>query len=93
MTQQGASILIVDDEQNLRRSLSLILQREGYQVTTAGNAAEGCYFSTMALAYGAADSDIDRFNSAFKAKFGEEPDQNWPAEWDSEPVLPEKYRA
>jgi two-component system alkaline phosphatase synthesis response regulator PhoP len=40
LTQQGASILIVDDEQNLRRSLSLILQREGYQVTAAGNAAD-----------------------------------------------------
>ena len=40
MTQQGSSILIVDDESNLRRSLSLILQREGYQVTAAGNSAE-----------------------------------------------------
>ena len=34
------SILIIDDEPNLRRSLALILQREGYSVTTAGNAQE-----------------------------------------------------
>jgi two-component system phosphate regulon response regulator OmpR len=37
---QAQSILIVDDEPYLRQSLSLILQRNGYQVTTAGNAAE-----------------------------------------------------
>jgi DNA-binding response OmpR family regulator len=37
---QVFSILIVDDEPNLRQSLSLILQRNGYQVTAAGNAAE-----------------------------------------------------
>jgi two-component system alkaline phosphatase synthesis response regulator PhoP len=36
----GDTILIVDDEPHLRRSLSLILQGEGYQVTTAGDAAE-----------------------------------------------------
>ena len=34
------TILIIDDEPNLRRSLALILQREGYSVTTAGNAKE-----------------------------------------------------
>ncbi len=34
------SILIIDDEPNLRRSLGLILQRAGYSVTTASNAAE-----------------------------------------------------
>lgn len=34
------SILIVDDEPNLGTTLSLILQREGYTVTTAGNAEE-----------------------------------------------------
>jgi len=34
------SILIIDDEPNLRRSLGLILQRAGYVVTTASNAAE-----------------------------------------------------
>jgi hydroxymethylglutaryl-CoA lyase len=28
-----------------------------------------------------------------KAKFGEDADQNWPSEWASKPVLPEKYRA
>jgi DNA-binding response OmpR family regulator len=37
---QAFSILIVDDEPNLRRSLSLILQRSGYQVAAAGDAAE-----------------------------------------------------
>jgi DNA-binding response OmpR family regulator len=34
------SILIIDDEPNLRRSLGLILQRAGYVITTASNAAE-----------------------------------------------------
>jgi DNA-binding response OmpR family regulator len=34
------SILIVDDEANLRRSLAMILQHAGYQVTAAGDAAE-----------------------------------------------------
>jgi DNA-binding response OmpR family regulator len=34
------SILIIDDEPNLRRSLALILQRQGYSVTIAGDAQE-----------------------------------------------------
>jgi len=34
------SILIIDDEPNLRRSLGLILQHAGYVITTASNAAE-----------------------------------------------------
>lgn len=34
------TILIVDDEPNLRKTLSLILQRDGYTVTTAGDADE-----------------------------------------------------
>jgi two-component system response regulator ResD len=38
------TILIIDDEPNLRRSLALILQRAGYAVTTAGNAREACQF-------------------------------------------------
>ena len=37
------SILIIDDEPNLRRSLGLILQRAGYVVTTASNAAEAIH--------------------------------------------------
>jgi DNA-binding response OmpR family regulator len=38
------SILVVDDEENLRRTLALILQREGYTVETAGSVKEarGC---------------------------------------------------
>src|SRR5450759_24895 len=35
------TILIVDDEPKLARSLALILQRAGYRVTTAGTANEG----------------------------------------------------
>jgi DNA-binding response OmpR family regulator len=34
------TILVIDDEPLLRRSLALILQRAGHQVTTAGSAAE-----------------------------------------------------
>ncbi|HSB65274.1 MAG TPA: response regulator transcription factor [Anaerolineales bacterium] len=37
------SILIIDDEPNLRRSLGLILQRAGYIITTASNAAEAIH--------------------------------------------------
>jgi DNA-binding NtrC family response regulator len=36
----NASILLVDDEENLRRTLAMILQREGYQVDTAGTILE-----------------------------------------------------
>jgi DNA-binding response OmpR family regulator len=39
MTQQN-TILIVDDEDRLRLSLSLILQKENYRVTTAASAEE-----------------------------------------------------
>ena len=34
------SILLVDDEENLRRTLAMILRREGYQVETAATVAE-----------------------------------------------------
>jgi DNA-binding NtrC family response regulator len=34
------SVLVVDDDQNLRHSLALILKRAGYQVTTVGQACE-----------------------------------------------------
>lgn len=37
------SILIIDDEPNLRRSLGLILQRAGYGITTASDAAEALH--------------------------------------------------
>ncbi len=38
------TILIIDDEPKLARSLALILQRTGYRVTTAGTAREGLQF-------------------------------------------------
>jgi DNA-binding response OmpR family regulator len=38
------TILIVDDEPKLARSLALILQRAGYRVTTAATAREGLQF-------------------------------------------------
>ena len=42
----GHSILIIDDEPNLRRSLGLILQRAGYSVITAANAGKpSSYYS------------------------------------------------
>jgi DNA-binding response OmpR family regulator len=37
------TILIIDDEPNLRRSLGLILQRAGYTITTAANAEESLH--------------------------------------------------
>lgn len=38
--QTASSILVVDDEINLRHTLALILQRAGYTVTAAGNGQE-----------------------------------------------------
>ena len=38
------TILVIDDEPHLRRSLMLILQRAGYQVTVAGSAREGRHY-------------------------------------------------
>lgn len=43
-------------------------------IKAAGNAAEGSYFSTMALAFGVADQAIARFQNTFKAKFNQDPD-------------------
>ena len=40
----GNTILIIDDDVNLRRSLTLILQRNRYKVTFACNAQEGLQF-------------------------------------------------
>jgi DNA-binding NtrC family response regulator len=40
---EAGSILIVDDELNLRSSLSHIFQRVGYQVKTAGGAREAIH--------------------------------------------------
>jgi DNA-binding NtrC family response regulator len=37
------SVLVVDDDQNMRRSLGLILKRAGYTVYTAGRAWEALY--------------------------------------------------
>jgi two-component system response regulator PilR (NtrC family) len=34
------SILVIDDEENLRRTLALILKREGYNVSTAASIGE-----------------------------------------------------
>lgn len=40
----SSTILIIDDEANLRRSLALIMQKSGYSVTTAGTAQEAFQF-------------------------------------------------
>ncbi len=34
------SILVIDDEENLRRTMAMILNRQGYFVVTAGSVAE-----------------------------------------------------
>lgn len=40
----------------------------------AGNAAEGSYYTTLALGYGVSDKDISQFNEAFRKKYNKEPD-------------------
>ncbi len=40
----ASTILIIDDEANLRRSLSLILQKAGFAVTSAGNGQEAVQY-------------------------------------------------
>lgn len=41
MTEQTAKILIVEDEKNMREVLSMLLEGEGHQVTTASTGTEG----------------------------------------------------
>lgn len=43
-------------------------------IKIAGDAAEGSYYTLMAMGYGVADEEIKRFTNAFKAKYGVEPD-------------------
>lgn len=40
MTQPQAHILVVDDERNIRRNLSMVLEATGYQVDMAGDGEE-----------------------------------------------------
>jgi DNA-binding response OmpR family regulator len=44
-------ILIVDDEENIGRSLRLVLEREGYSVSTCASLAEARAFSNRVDAY------------------------------------------
>lgn len=44
MTQQSKRILVVDDEENARITLSRILRREGFEVASAGNGIEALDF-------------------------------------------------
>jgi CheY-like chemotaxis protein len=41
MTDETATILCVDDEENILRALRRLLRKESYRLLTAGNAAEG----------------------------------------------------
>lgn len=42
-------------------------------IQIAGQSAEDSYYSNMAMGYGVADSEISKFEAAFKAEYGEEP--------------------
>jgi DNA-binding NtrC family response regulator len=44
VTQQSKRILVVDDEENARTTLSRILRREGFEVASAGNGVEALDF-------------------------------------------------
>jgi branched-chain amino acid transport system substrate-binding protein len=43
-------------------------------ISVAGPAAEGSYYTLMAMGYGVADEEVTRFTSAYRAKYGGEPD-------------------
>src|SRR6185295_7489615 len=43
----GGHILIIDDEASLRQTMARILQRVGYEVTTASNAKDGLALVTQ----------------------------------------------
>jgi two-component system nitrogen regulation response regulator NtrX len=44
-------VLVVDDEENIGRSLKLVLEREGYSVAAVGTCAEGRAYSNRVDAY------------------------------------------
>ncbi|MBN2801796.1 MAG: sigma-54-dependent Fis family transcriptional regulator [Deltaproteobacteria bacterium] len=41
---KSANIIVIDDEKNIRKTLSLVLEGEGYKVTSFGTAIEGLEF-------------------------------------------------
>lgn len=43
-------------------------------IIIAGDAAEGSYYTLMAMGYGVSDEEIKRFTDVFKSKYGVEPD-------------------
>jgi branched-chain amino acid transport system substrate-binding protein len=43
-------------------------------IKIAGPAAEGSYYTLMAMAFGTADQKIEKFVSAYKTKYGSDPD-------------------
>ena len=43
-------------------------------INIAGAAAEGSYYTLMAMGFGIADEEIEKFTKSFKEKYGEEPD-------------------
>src|SRR3974377_2197549 len=44
-------VLVIDDEENIGRSLKLVLEREGYSVAAVGSCAEGRAYSNRVDAY------------------------------------------
>jgi branched-chain amino acid transport system substrate-binding protein len=42
-------------------------------IEIAGDAAEGSYYTNMALGYGVTDTEIREFEAAFRAEYGEDP--------------------
>lgn len=74
---QKEAILMLRQARELGLSSKFVSADGAYTddlIAGAGGAAEGSYYSTMALAYGTADRDIKRFQDAFMSKFGQEPD-------------------
>ena len=61
-------------------------------INIAGVAAEGSYYTLMAMGFGIADQEIENFTKNFKEKYGEEPDVYAAYAYDAMKTLAEAIR-
>ncbi len=74
--QAGETGLILKQSRELGFNVPFVGGDGSYSpdlITIAGDAAEGSYYSLMAMGYGVSDSLITAFESKFQTKYGEKP--------------------